>query len=196
VSGSSFGDVRRIAWLMRDYPLPWGVCGGWAVDLFVGRVSRPHKDVDIAILRRDQLDIQTYLRERGWSMEIADKGTLTPWIDGGPIERPRHGIWCRNHDHNPDFLEVLLNEREGSRFLFRRDRKLTLSLDRAFLMTSVGVPILAPEIVLLYKSVDPSASERDSDFQTALPKLEAAQRGWLATGLTSNGTDHPWLAKL
>jgi hypothetical protein len=37
--------------VIGDFPGPWGVGGGWAIDLFIGRKTRPHANVDIAILR-------------------------------------------------------------------------------------------------------------------------------------------------
>ena len=44
--------VRPINPLMADFPNRY--CGFWAIDLFLDRPTRPHKDVDIAILRLDQ----------------------------------------------------------------------------------------------------------------------------------------------
>jgi len=38
---------------MRGYRAPWGFAGGWAIDLLVGASTRPHADVDVALLRQD-----------------------------------------------------------------------------------------------------------------------------------------------
>jgi hypothetical protein len=77
---------------MQGFTLPWGICGGWALDLYLNRVTRNHKDVDMAILRRDQLPLQKMLLESGWEMEIASKGTFTKWAPGIPICSPLHTI--------------------------------------------------------------------------------------------------------
>src|SRR3712207_5969706 len=98
--------TTAIAALMADFDWPWAFCGGWAIDLWLGRVTREHKDVDILVFRRDQRAVQSYLRARGWTLEIAHHGVLTPWAEGEFIELPRHGIWCKNPAHDPDFLEV------------------------------------------------------------------------------------------
>ena len=41
---------------------PWWIAGGWAIDLFLGKVTREHEDVDVAILRIDEKAFRTYLK--------------------------------------------------------------------------------------------------------------------------------------
>jgi hypothetical protein len=60
MNDTEFGDVYGAVKLLAGYSKPWAVCGGWAIDLFLHHVTRPHKDVDFAILRKDQL-----LNEKG-----------------------------------------------------------------------------------------------------------------------------------
>lgn len=43
---------------------PWWIAGGWAIDLFLGRQTRPHGDTDVLVLRCDQLALQQVLE--GW----------------------------------------------------------------------------------------------------------------------------------
>jgi len=40
--------------------------GGWAVDFWVGRVTREHDDIDVAAWRRDYAAIGTALQTVGW----------------------------------------------------------------------------------------------------------------------------------
>jgi hypothetical protein len=63
-----FHELQAIATLMAGYAHPWAVCGGWAIDLFLARQTREHKDVDVA--RRDQLQVRAYLVARGWRLQI------------------------------------------------------------------------------------------------------------------------------
>jgi hypothetical protein len=182
--------------LMAEYSHQWGICGGWAIDLFLNRVTRPHKDVEIAVLRRDQLAVQAHLRARGWTMEKAIENGFEPWREGEYIELPVHGIWCRNPDHDPDFLEVLLNEADQARFLFRRDPSVTLDLRRAFVVTESGLPVLAPEIVLLYKAKPIGHEANDADFRACLGRLDAVRRAWLERALQRVYPEHPWLDRL
>ena len=130
-----------------------------------------------------------------WRLQVAHQGTLTDWQSGAYLELPRHGIWGRHPSFEPDFLEILLNEIEDGTFRFRRDPNVMRRLDAAFIRAPNGVPILAPEIALLYKS---SSLEPDnwSDFRAALPSLDAARRAWLGAALARQSSDHPWLAEL
>ena len=44
-------NLRRALAPMNTCQTAWWVAGGWALDLFLGRMTRPHHDVDVAILR-------------------------------------------------------------------------------------------------------------------------------------------------
>jgi hypothetical protein len=40
--------------------------GGWAVDLWVGRLTRPHDDIDVLVWRHDQASVHEALVGAGW----------------------------------------------------------------------------------------------------------------------------------
>ena len=40
--------------------------GGWAVDLWVGRVTRPHDDIDVLVRRADEAGVDAALTAAGW----------------------------------------------------------------------------------------------------------------------------------
>ena len=90
---------------------------------------------------------------------------------------------------------MLLNETDRTSFLFRRDRSITLPLDRAIL-TRNGLPFLAPEIVLVYKSKDAGSEANAKDFASVLPHLDTTQRSWLKQALQKATSKHPWLHRL
>ena len=191
---AGFAEVQKIGSLLRELPCPWFVCGGWALDLFLGRVTRTHKDVDVAVARDDQFVVRDYLRRRGWALEKAVGGELTPWADGERLDLPAHAVWCRNDDHDPDFFEVLLNEIDGGRFRFRRDQSVTLAPGRLSFRHSSGLPVLAPEVVLLYESNRPE--EYDADFRRAVQALSEEGRAWLKNALGKLSARHPWADSL
>src|SRR5205823_6787653 len=134
---------------------PWFICGGWAIDLFLNRVTRAHKDVDIAIRRDDQLAFQAYLFSRNWTLQKAVTGARVHWWPGEFITLPTHAIWCKHATFQPGFFELLCNEIDDDTFRFRRDKAITQSRSRMWQLTPSGLPILAPEIVLLYKASAP-----------------------------------------
>ena len=196
MSANDFSDVIPAVKVLADYDRLWAVCGGWAIDLFLNCVTRPHKDVDFVILRKDQFIIQEYLLSRDWTLEKAVNGQLIPWQAGERINLPVHTVWCKNHKVSPDFIELLFNEVDEVNFHFRRDASITLSLERMIISSPSGIPILAPEIVLLYKSKKVEASPYVGDFKKVLPYLSSEARDWFATALKKSYTNHVWLEDL
>ncbi len=196
MSSTDIDDVIQAVKVFEDYDRPWAVCGGWAIDLFLNRATRPHKDVDFVVLRKDQLIIQEYLLSRGWTLEKAVSGQLIPWKIGQWIDLPVHTIWCKNPKASPDFIELLFNEVDEINFHFRRDTSITLPLEKMIISSASGIPILAPEIVLLYKSKNVETSLYMVDFKKVLPKLSLETRGWIATALKKLYRDHILLEDL
>lgn len=190
---AGFEEVFQAAKVLDGYNLPWAVCGGWAIDLFLDRTIREHKDVDFAVLRTDQLILQEHLVSKGWTLEKAISGQLFPWQRNEWIDLPVHVIWCKNSNASPDFIELLFNEVKDGHFLYRNDLSITLSVERMIVTSSSGVPILAPEIVLLYKSRYPENPSSAADFKNASPRLSSSSCDWLAAALRKSNPDHPWL---
>ena len=81
-----FAVPLKVGQLMADFGHPWGVCGGWGIDLFLDRVTRPHKDIEVAILRRNQMGLQSHLAERRWTLQKVHEGQLSCWLEGEFLE--------------------------------------------------------------------------------------------------------------
>lgn len=191
-----FRNVFQAVKLFADYDRPWAVCGGWAVDLYLGRVTRTHKDVDFVVFQSDQLLIQEYLSSRGWRLEKAFDGKVVPWQMGEWINLPVHIIWCKNPNCSPDFVELLFDEADEANFYFRRDPSITLPLEKMIVSSASGIPILAPEIVLLYKSALAEDQSYAEDFRNLLPALHSEARNWFADALEKMYPGHIWLKSL
>ena len=196
MNDADFSNVIQAVRLFADYDRPWAVCGGWAIDLFLNRITRSHKDVDFVILRRDQLVIQEHLLSRGWFLEKAVNGQLVPWQIGEWIDLPVHTILCKYPKASPDLVELLFNEVDEVNFFFRRNHSITLPLGKMIISTASGIPILAPEIVLLYKSANPEDPSAGIDFKNVLPELSPETCDWLADALRKLYPIHIWLEDL
>jgi hypothetical protein len=118
---SDFIEPKAVRGLLDALECDWGIAGGWAIDLFLDRITRKHQDIEIAIFRENQLVLQQYLSSRGWFLEYVHHGEMFPWPIGQNLALPVHEIWCRNPNGPPRDLEVLLNERDAGVFIFRRD---------------------------------------------------------------------------
>jgi len=183
--------IERAAALMTDFDAPWGFAGGWAIDLFVGRESRPHADVDIAILRADQQRLRGIISGR---VQKVVSQQLADWSPTEVLQPPVHEV----HVTWPDgyHLEFLLNEhdRAAGQWVFRRDARIRRALAAAFVSDS-ATPYLAPEIVLLYKAKAPTAKD-DGDFYSVLPHLADEPRVWLCQALEIVAPGHRWATVL
>ena len=172
-------------------PFTWAVAGGWALDLARGTVSRAHADVDLAVFRADQRALRAHLA--GWRWLAVVAGRPVRWEAGEWLALPVHELHAvaPAPDAVPA-LEFLLNERDGSDWVFRRDPRVRLSLARAVVRVgSDHPPVLAPEVVLLYKAKAPRAVD-EADFVAAEPHLAPAARRWLAQALDVCHPGHPW----
>lgn len=49
VAAVELGDVRRVVDVLASAGVPYWVVGGWGVDALVGRPTRPHRDLDLAL---------------------------------------------------------------------------------------------------------------------------------------------------
>ena len=187
----NFHPATQIKTLLSDYDGLWMVAGGWAIDLFINRVTRHHHDIEIAIPRKDQLKLQVYLQS--WELRYVVEGTFFDWKDGQYLELPIHEIHGKNLQG--DTLEILMNEIEGDTFRFRRNLDIQLPLDKTVLQSPTGIPILCPEVVLLYKAK--WAEEKDEhDLMQILPFLSREQKLWLKEAIFIQHESHPWLRDL
>jgi Aminoglycoside-2''-adenylyltransferase len=188
-----FGPVLEIVRLLSDFQRPWMIAGGWAIDLFFGRVTRDHDDVDVAIYRADQQAIRRHLP--GWEFDRIVEGRREPWRVGEWLEPPVHEVHAYPADGEPREMEILLNETLGAKWVFRRDVRITRPLSQVRRLTRSRVPFLAPEIVLLYKAKDPKPKDR-ADFEAVRPRLRSTHRRWLREALETAYPSHPWIARL
>ena len=176
---------------MRGVSVPWWIAGGWAVELHLGRRTRPHADIDIGVWRDD---VPTLTSEAsGWEFHVAKEGVLTPHSPGAALPRGTHVLWVRRSG-GPWSLELLAETREGGTWTYRRDSRVRRP---AATLTRIagGFRVIAPEVQLLYKSKDVRPKDQ-ADFDLVAPTLDAQARRWLADALAVAMPGHPWIAEL
>ena len=191
---------------MSTFGATWCLCGGWAVDAWLGRLSRDHVDVDIAVFLEDQRAFFEHMA--GWQLVAhdtqVDGGTAEPW-NGRPLVLPAHiharspeaGLPLPNRVDNAAGqgfgLDVQINERSGDDWIMSREPRISLPLDDAVRQSSWGVPTVVPEVLLFYKAS--GLRRRDKlDFLALLPHLTQEQSDWLRSAISLIG--HPWLSQL
>jgi hypothetical protein len=177
---------------MDDFPSTWTLCGGWAVDAWLERQTRDHGDVDIAIFRSDERAFFEHLAD--WHLaahDTADAAHDDRW-DGHALAFPAH-----IHATFDDGLgwEAQINERSGRQWILSRRPRVAIPLSRFARPSSWGLPTMAPEALLWYKSQEMRPHD-EQDFMALLPRLTADERTWLERALSDVDRAHPWLAQL
>ncbi|MFO7543961.1 MAG: GrpB family protein [Trueperaceae bacterium] len=204
--------ARELAGLDGPGGVRWAIASGWALDLFLGAPSRFHEDLDVEIARADQLAVQKALLQRGWRLDqVVEGGVYAPWPEG---EAVRDGVHQVHGRRDGAFVDLLLAPRTAEAWAYRRDESVTLPLRRAIRTTDersggnedvpTGIPYLAPEAVLLFKSRSsrggmerPEPRAKDAfDFERVLPRLASEQRAWLSAALERVHGGHPWIERL
>jgi len=175
-SDAGFRPVLAVSSLLSDLTVPYWIAGGWAIDLAVGRVTRDHADVDIMLLERDEHALRTDLTEVDVQLTGHD-GQPGPWPAGRRLT-PGPGRLVLQSRNLPLPTEVLLAGAVGAFWVYHRGPRCIRRPLAHITHSRDGIPFLAPEVVLLFKSR--SKSDKDQrDVETALPVLNAGQRAWL-----------------
>ena len=212
--------INQLNDFMAQMGVDYAICGGHAIDLFLGRKTRPHKDLDVAVYWDDRNKIVQHMLDAGWDVYEPCGTTYLHKINSvAEQKRIKSNIWCvkpsnthykfTEHEKNMyavdfdnseqvelDYIEFLFNTREDGAFLYAKDHSINLGMDKAILEID-GIPYLAPEMILLYKSSAADDFDYQLDFDNSSKKLSVEQTAWLKKSLSVMFPDgHKWLDAL
>jgi hypothetical protein len=170
----------------------WWVVGGQALDLYVGRQTRAHADLDLAMCRSDAWRLRPLLAR--WDLQLAHDGVLTGWT-GDDVAPPVASIWCRTGRTEPWCLQIMVDEGTSLEWACRRHPDLVIPRSQAVRRTADGLRYLAPHIQLLMKATDTRPKD-DADFRTVYPRLAADNASWLVARLRQYFPTHHWLTQV
>jgi GrpB-like predicted nucleotidyltransferase (UPF0157 family) len=192
---------NAVDWMKKELEFvesAWCVASGWALDLFLNRVTRVHQDFDVCIWRDDQLTFLSYLKSRGWNLQVPVDGKYRPWQEGERLELPLIQVHARRNNTPFEFLDILFMERDAQHWIYRREPRVTMPIEQVTL-NARGVKILNPALILLFKSrtadKDPRGKDQ-ADFAAVLPYLAQAHKIWLDTAFDHWMPGHPWRSLL
>lgn len=204
---------------MSTYPHPWALCGGWAIDAWLGRVTREHGDIDIVVFEADQLAALHHLRAAGWHLiahdEAVGQATRDLW-DGRPLVLPAHIhcamnldallAWVPSGGRTPGelYLEAMVNEHSGADWVLSSEPSLAVPATMWRRESPWGLPTAAPEVLLFYKAtayvdraIMASRNPKDeADFRAFVPHLSPDGRAWLYDAVATLHPNHAWLPLL
>ncbi len=186
--------LEQLKSLFEKSEKPYWLSGGWAIDLFVGRQTRAHEDLDISISRSDQFYFQNYLNN--WDLHYADParpGVLLPWHTGATLFDPIYNVWGRKSAGGPWNLQLLICDFSDTEWIYRRKQEIRGPLKEFDWTTKDGMKVLSPIIQLLFKSRSPRPKD-EHDFQHCLAVFSTQERRRLRELiLEDSGANHPWL---
>jgi hypothetical protein len=192
---------------MSAFDRPWSLCGGWAIDAWIGHQTRNHGDIDISIFADHQQALRTYLD--GWQLVAHDANvagdTGEAW-NGRRLDPPAH---IHAHPPGPDEMPERLNAASQQGFIFEfqiddgvdggwvlnRDPRVTLPVKDAVRVSPWGVPAAVPEVLLFFKAGETRRRDHE-DFLRILRHLSRQQSAWLADAIAAVHPGHGWLTQL
>jgi uncharacterized protein CbrC (UPF0167 family) len=189
---SSSWSPTEVARHLAGIATPWCVAGGWALDLFHGRQTRAHGDIEIAIPAAGFPEVRS--RFPGYVFDAAGGGRI--WEDAAPdVLAVVHQTWLRDPATGNYLLDVFREPHDGDTWICRRDESIRFPYSEVIHQTHEGIPYLAPELVLLFKAKH--ARQKDqADFEATVPHMTEPQRETLVKLLSRAHPAHRWLADL
>lgn len=187
---------QEVARFFTRLAAPWWIAGGWAIDLFLGRQTREHEDIDIQFLRRDQHAVRALFG--AWDMQAAlppprdESWPFQPWRLDDVLDVTIHDVWCRPASIQPWALQLMVADTHDEQWVSRRSPRIVRPVAALGGVTADGIPYLAPEVQLFYKAKGRRPKD-EADFRSALPALDRVRQQWLRDALATTHPHHPWL---
>ena len=171
----------------------WYVVGGWALDLWHGRQTRDHEDLEFAVLRED------IERARSLLGKLTFFTVVDGQIDYLPSSVPPAAhvaqLWGADSVEGRWRVDMMPERGTPATWVYKRDLSLTMPRSAMIRKTSDGLPFLAPAAILLFKAKH-RRDKDEKDFDLALPRLAASERDDLRRWLEKLHPDHDWIARL
>lgn len=184
---------EEIARRLSGVSAPWYVAAGWSIDLFLGRETRVHDDLEIAVPHSRFGEVAAALP--GMEMFVIGDGIAWPLASAGSAFEREHQTWIREPESGLWRLDIFREPSADGQWVCRRDERIRLPYDRAIQRTTAGIPYCRPQITLLFKAKARRPKD-DADFANVVPHMDAGSRRWLADALRIVAPDHPWICGL
>lgn len=176
---------------LEELAAPWYVAAGRALDLYLGRQTREHDDLEIGVPAHRFAEVRDVLVD----LELVVVGDGKAWPATSETLSAHHQTWVRERGGGPWRVDVFREPWDGDVWVCRRDPRIRLRSANLIARTSDLIPYAQPEVVLLLKA-KATRPKDEGDFATVLPHLDAGRRAWLSDALALVHPGHPWLEAL
>ena len=165
---------------------PWYVAAGWALDLFLGRQTRQHDDIEVGVPAYSFSEVSGALS--GFELVVVGNGKAWPATQESLAAHRQ--TWVRSAPGEPWLLDVFREPWVGDTWVYERDPRVQRPVERLISSTDDGLPYLQPEVVLLLKARTVRPKD-ETDLASVLPHLDSTRREWLRESLTLIQPGHP-----
>ncbi len=171
----------------------WYIAGGWALDLWQGRQTREHEDLEFVVLREDVGKFRAALGDLQFF--CAHDGQLHPLPAGS--EPPAHiaQLWGWDASQACWRVDMMIEPGTPDEWVYKRDHAIRAPRTGMVAKTPEGIPYLAPPAVLLFKAKH-RRDKDESDFRLALAELGQRDRMRLRSWLEEMHPGHAWIERL
>lgn len=210
--------IEEAVELLNDLNIEYAICGGFAIDLFLGYESRKHGDIDIMAYWNDRNTIILSMQSKGYHVyEMLGGGRAHHITDINNQQYKKKNIFCSTSDcelvhlmpteekdiysidfyhigqTKLNFLEFLFNDKDENCFLYARNNSIKRDMNKAILQNE-NISYLSPELLILYKSTDTEREGYQQDFELANSKMNTEQKEWLHNSLKIMYPEgHKWM---
>ena len=170
---------------------PWCVVGGWALDLWLGRESRAHGDLEIAVPRPFIGEMPARLH--GFDLYAVSDGGVQALSPEDEPPADKYQIWVS--DGAAWRLDIMAEPGDADTWVYRRNEAIMAPRSEMVGVSASGLPYLKPHGVLFYKAAKPRPKD-EADFSVFAPLLDPPGKAWLREMIAQLFPDHAWLARL
>jgi hypothetical protein len=168
----------------------WYVVGGWALDLWHGRRTRDHGDLEFACLPEQIESHRATLSELEFFVTRAGVLTHLPSASSAPADVWQ--LWGADLRAGQWRVDMMVEQGTPDHWVYKRDPSLRLPRTLAIRKNEDGIPYLSPSLVLLFKAKHIRHKDQH-DFDSALPRLDIHERSQLRYWLEMLHPEHDWL---
>ncbi len=193
-------EVFAVCRFTEGFPGPWWLGGGWAIDIWTGGPSREHEDIEICVPRSYQEAVHAYCADWRFFTPVNEQWAALP--EGEMLESPRFMLQLRRTPESsvsvegmPSEFEFLLNDVADGEWIFLPEPSIRLPMERVYGPSPLGLPVTAPEILLLHKAQHHRPKD-EHDFERVRDRMDVDRRAWLRLQLERIRPEDPWIAEL
>ncbi|PIK74688.1 nucleotidyltransferase domain-containing protein [Methylobacterium frigidaeris] len=178
---------------LREAVLPWYVAGGWALDVWHGRQTREHEDLEFAVIRNDADHFRAILNELDFF--TVKNGTIEYLHPSADLPSDVWQLWGGDMRQGCWRVDMMMEPGTRDLWIYKHDQTIQMARPDAVRVGTTGIPYLAPINVMLFKAKH--RREKDQiDFDLSRSKFSFDEKRRLAIWLDKLHPGHEWIANL